>query len=759
MRTAEVTMNLLRACPYGLLSLALVAACTELGDEPAVGTDEQHSFASNTPRWPNRTITYVIDFDGSLGPELCHQSGDVVASGDAIDPNDTLPILLATERYNDLTPVRMNLGNENDLSDPDTLIFTKRIRGKSAHANTSGYPTRGSGEGEWGPNEHPCVFLAGDDVDGTYKPTSAEAMQHELGHTIGMPHTQKRPDAANYIAFDMSCVMPSNRDAFQTMAWSDGTIFEPYDYASMMHYASSSACCTPGDTEGGFTCPSSCQQNGACARLPMVKRCDGNNPLFVDDYTICSDIVIHDPGDFSPTDLNTIYRMYEKPLGGNSSGDRFGASLARGDFDGDGYLDLAIGTPREYIDGLRSGVVFLWRGTSDRLVAWKVLRSPTPEADGAFGAVLAAGDLDNNDRDELVVSATGEGTGGKVHVFRAESWEQLDGTGYIHENVAPWTTIQPQDVGRPQQADAEFGAALAIADFNESGINDLAIGAPGGSYSATGIRAGYVSILRGRAGATPVSWSSFTQAGMSALNAGERFGASLAATHVNPSGVVLAVGAPAVTVPATPGMVFVFDGSSTGMTGAHTLDRGIAGDHFGAALAFGGSTWNDSDTLRWLAVGAPEDGGTRGRVWIYKPTSLSQSFTLTYAQLVLQPSPLVGDRFGSVLASVRVSGNDFDTLVAGLPSRDLGGYVRYPTSAYGSTYPFQTAGTLIANPGSGARFGTAIATTGVYDALTGRKLEEKLVVGAEGTSGAGDIYVRDGSGWDRIDQATIHPGQ
>ena len=56
--------------------------------------------------------------------------------------------------------------------------------------------------------------------------------------------------------------------------------------------------------------------------------------------------------------------------GATESGDLLGAALATGDFDGDGFDDLAIGMPFENVGGLiRAGAVNLLRGSAGGLSA------------------------------------------------------------------------------------------------------------------------------------------------------------------------------------------------------------------------------------------------------------------------------------------------------------------------------------------------------------------------------------------------------
>ncbi|HEY0238126.1 MAG TPA: FG-GAP repeat protein, partial [Friedmanniella sp.] len=51
-------------------------------------------------------------------------------------------------------------------------------------------------------------------------------------------------------------------------------------------------------------------------------------------------------------------------VGSSRSGDRFGSAVASGDFDGDGYADLAVGHPGERVAGAsQAGAVTVLFGT------------------------------------------------------------------------------------------------------------------------------------------------------------------------------------------------------------------------------------------------------------------------------------------------------------------------------------------------------------------------------------------------------------
>jgi len=113
--------------------------------------------------------------------------------------------------------------------------------------------------------------------------------------------------------------------------------------------------------------------------------------------------------------------------GSLESFDEFGRVIAAGDFDGDGFADLAISAPGEALagQGEGEGVVHVLFGTPDGLTpdrsqhlgfdetaSWKC----SPRSD--FGAILVSGDFDGDSRDDLVIGSAQSSDGPKC-VFRA----------------------------------------------------------------------------------------------------------------------------------------------------------------------------------------------------------------------------------------------------------------------------------------------------------------------------------------------------
>ncbi len=302
----------------------------------------------------------------------------------------------------------------------------------------------------------------------------------------------------------------------------------------------------------------------------------------------------------------------------NNKWDGFGTALAVGDFDGDGYDDVAVGAPGEAVAQLRdAGMVFVFQGHPSGFGVGTVTRWSqdtagtvgSPHEGDRFGESLAVGDFNGDGYDDLAVAAPGEDfTGedaGSVTVFFGS------GSGLVAES----SVRLAQGAGGLEgtdQAFEYFGAALAAGDFNDDGYDDLAVGVPGQDVSGTA-DAGAVHVVPGSSNGLDAGADWIINAGGGAvpLVEGAQLGASLVAGAFTPDGYIdLAAGMPGHANGA--GAVVVMTGSSQGprAAGAETFDQetggvanqAAAGDGFGTWLSAGDFTGLGS---AWLVVGVP----------------------------------------------------------------------------------------------------------------------------------------------------------
>ena len=157
--------------------------------------------------------------------------------------------------------------------------------------------------------------------------------------------------------------------------------------------------------------------------------------------------------------------------------DSFGRALTSGDFDADGYADLAVGIANEDMGSIRDAgaVQVLYggpRGLTTRDQLWHQDKAGVPgsnEAYDGFGYELAAGDFDTDGYADLVVgSPLEDGQMGRVVVLRGGP-RGLTATGA--------QSLRQGLSGIPSQPSGgeRFGWDLAVGDVNGDGDDDLAI--------------------------------------------------------------------------------------------------------------------------------------------------------------------------------------------------------------------------------------------------------------------------------------------
>jgi hypothetical protein len=573
---------------------------------------------------------------------------------------------------------------------------------------------------------------------------------HELGHTLGLAHEHQRADRNDYVN-----VCASHDGDYEILDPSDHQTLAPYDYFSRMHYDLTR-------TSLPLPLPSSCEGYEMYPRHDTLPEVPGGQDIM-------------GSPDLTGHDINSLMLMYGPGLGTPESDDQFGAAMAVGDFDLDGYDDLIVAAPREVVgdSGVASGAAYAFKGTYRQPAPWRLVRESEvaeEEADDRFGAAFAVGDFvrqdscDSRDPDacelpfpDLAVGVPGKRGGvgtarlGAVMMFLGGRWKGAtyrrdparekgcadfaECRGTTSGPLTPWhVVLRAADARGVTGGHGDlFGASLAAGDFDGDGEMDLAVGAPG----ADGV--GRVFIYRGSDLKTG-SHASRVLYPIGAANVpGARFGWSLAAGDFDLDGRDdLAVGAPG----AGSGNVIIFKGRSAQPILAEPRPLPLPPTPLNSAADFGFSlaAKNLLNTSRAsLIVGAPKQTGqsntTSGAIHLY---SWGPSFGtvpvpdgLGHRQTILSSGGRT-DRFGHSVAIYNGLGTTFNDVAVGAPGRNGG---KGGLSVYDATSATNLALlTHIAPTNLDVSYGAALATGDVRVSMPLAGLPElpnaRLFVGA-----------------------------
>ncbi|WBB93170.1 FG-GAP and VCBS repeat-containing protein [Verrucosispora sp. WMMC514] len=388
-------------------------------------------------------------------------------------------------------------------------------------------------------------------------------------------------------------------------------------------------------------------------------------------------------------------------------GSGFGNELAAGDFNGDGFDDLAIGADVEVdlSNKAPGGAVWIIPGSRTGLVVDSTRRftqgSPGVPGDSedydGFGDALAAGDINGDGRDDLAVGAYKESIGSVVEagavtvLYGGIDGLTASGAQQLHQNQAAVPgTSEHRDL---------FGRSLAIGKVNNNKYADLVIGAPNENDGSGASGSGMVTLMWGSAsgvklsGATSVTGAAIHHATGHRFTVAWYLGRSLAVGDVNGDGLgEVVAGAPSAQGPEpniNAGLVAVFTGRRTGGLSGSAVKvftqatPGVPGtqedeDRFGETLAVGDVT---GDGRADVLIGAPGEAiGTKAEAGTIALLKGSKSgLTASGAQGFDQNHSVVpgaaerNDRFGASVAILNLNGTGPLDAVVGSPDEEVTG--------------------------------------------------------------------------------------
>ncbi|MFD3498472.1 FG-GAP-like repeat-containing protein [Streptomyces sp. NPDC058678] len=369
--------------------------------------------------------------------------------------------------------------------------------------------------------------------------------------------------------------------------------------------------------------------------------------------------------------------------GATESGDAFGTSTAWGDVNGDGYADLAVGTPGEDdTSGTDRGSVAVMYGPALD-TGFSYSTSGITPAGARLGSAVTVGDFNGDGKADVFAAGTGKGGNWNVRLGSGRyqygaltsatgSVAYLDAaTGDFNRDGYADVALNYRDTGgigrvvrfagsatgltKAGVISVRGGRSIAAGDVNGNGYDDIVIGQPVASESG-GISGGQITMVPGTS-------TGFTTTGMTTVHqdttgvpggneSGDALGTSVSVGDYNADGYAdVLAGAPGEDLTrdgvnrADAGNAILVRGSVSGLTGSGSVGvsqdtSGIpgateTGDRFGSSVSLSDLSGHGRADL---ALGADGEDGTDG-ILLHVP---SNSTGLGYADSVIYSKTTLG---------------------------------------------------------------------------------------------------------------------
>ena len=399
------------------------------------------------------------------------------------------------------------------------------------------------------------------------------------------------------------------------------------------------------------------------------------------------------------------------------TGDQFGAAMASGDFNGDGFDDLIVGSPGDEISGSKgAGMVTIAYGSATGLGNQQIFHQNSAGVSGSvssnerFGAAVASGDLNADGYDDVVIGVPGEfrcwnaidvcgDVGGINILYGSANGITAEGNEYI--------TQRTNGISGAPNVGEEFGASVATGDLDGDGYDDIVVGVPGEYRCWSHIRVcggniGAIQLLYGSENGIRTDNDQYFGQRSNGVTAhpsvGDRFGASVSTGDIDGDGyddVVLGIPGdyrcwPHIRVCGPVGAIMILYGTENGTTSVDDdywgqRSNGVpgyvgVGDEFGAVVTTGDLNEDGYDDV---IIGVPgetvssrNDAGAVQILYGSATGSITDGAEMLYvSQSAFTGTSQTNARFGSAITAI---GND---LIIGAPGNTVSGI-----TAAGSIY-------------------------------------------------------------------------
>ena len=684
----------------------------------------------------------IVDGDLVLGPEarmgrarergfalteVWHPDGNISWNTLGLSSAQGTKIENVMNAFEERTPLNMTRHADSASADVTyTMAVGSNVGGSGAI--TYGY---------WNPGQDPkqiAYYSTGS--------TNVLTTAHEFGHVLGFPHEHQRPDSPMVVCASD----PWNNGAIGFGVWAAATFeyLSPFDISSRMLYRNScvtdsSGVQAPQPTFEGNTAFLSRHDINSIYRVYATPLGDNDDAerfghaIAVADFDgdgfedivaganeatnygvrelrlyVYRGVQTHESEDdagrkYMPWFTTTVHNSIPETPAGRA----VEMSLAPGDFDGDGRVELAVGLVGA--DGY--GQVHIYRqrqrtGNASEpedflfdapwgIKGFERLQLIAPFHVGLkagrahrFGSSVKAARLSDPNRDDLLIGAPAAQSAEQVFVEGPYGWYTAfrEGGAVVHIAGTTGSSATPLAVGTHAvtwnptgHVNAEFGAALTVRSAICDGLDTMIVGAPGqdndaGAFHVFDCAHDSASFVAART----------VRSSRYGSGAGGRFGQALdsfRATYNAGSGDVrhnfVVVGAPQ----------YRYRGRRSGVAYVYRLDWGIPsyltfvrdqynlqGNQFGYSLAVV-QTGRRAEDVR-VAVGAPgarQSSQNGGRVYVWRPVLADGTGTTAGVKLHPYSSDRIdGTRYGHSLATIKLSDN-IGGFAIGAPGGQRGG--------------------------------------------------------------------------------------